>query len=153
MAFELGGLGAVMSAIGGETRGAGLQPSTAEIAFQWFHRVVAGYCLLFGLLYWIRLVGVHDGADWRFDLMPVHWQIAAATLAVLFPFAASGLWMLASWGPVIWFICAMMELVMYVGFPELFGSRPSLVISHVLVAMLYVGFRVVIAIQKRKAAR
>jgi hypothetical protein len=51
-----------MVAIGGETRSVVLQPSTAEIAFQWFHSVVAGYCLLFGLLYWIRLVGFYDGA-------------------------------------------------------------------------------------------
>ncbi len=34
--------------------------------------------------------------------MPVHWQVATVTLAVFFPFAAVGLWMLASWGPVIW---------------------------------------------------
>jgi hypothetical protein len=135
------------------TQEAILQPNAAEIAFQWFHRVVAGYCLLFGLLYWIRLVGFYEGDNWRFDLMPVHWQLAASALAVLFPFAASGLWMLASWGPVIWFICATMETVMYLGFPELFGARPSLVFSHALVAVLYVGFRIVILLQKRKADR
>ena len=44
-------------------------------------------------------------------------------LAVFFPFAAAGLWMLASWGPVIWFICAVTETVMYAGFPELFGHH------------------------------
>lgn len=128
-----------------------LRPSTTEIAFQWLHRVVAFYCLLFGLLYWVRLIGLYDGDNWRFDLMPVHWQIAATSLAVLFPFAASGLWMLASWGPVIWFICAAMEAVMYVGFPELFGHRQGLVISHALVALLYLGFRTVLYLQKRRA--
>jgi len=84
-----------------------LQPSTTEVIFAWFQRVIAGYCLLFGILYWIRLIGIYPGELWRFDLMPVHWQVAAATLAVFFPFAAAGLWMLASWGPVIWFICAI----------------------------------------------
>jgi hypothetical protein len=133
------------------SKGPVLRPSAAEIAFQWFHRVVAAYCLLFGLLYWLRLVGFYEGTDWRFDLMPVHWQIAASALAVLFPFAASGLWMLASWGPVVWFICAAMEAVMYVGYPELFGDRQAVVLVHVLVAVIYLGLRLVLFLGRRKA--
>ncbi len=125
--------------------------TTAEVTFHWFHRIVAAYCLLFGLLYWIRLIGIYPGDAWRFDLMPVHWQVAATALAVLFPLAASGLWMLASWGPVIWTMCAAIEGVMYVGFPDLFGQREAVVLSHVLVAALYVCFRVVIYVQKRRA--
>jgi len=142
-----------MAAIAGDMKSKVLQPSLAELAFQWFHRIVALYCLVFGLLYWVRLVGFYEGTNWRFDLMPVHWQIAASTLAVLFPFAASGLWTLASWGPVVWFLCALFEGVMYLGFPELFGARPSLVLSHMLVALLYVGFRLVIYFQKRRGGR
>lgn len=142
-----------MAAITADRKNKVLRPSLAELAFQWFHRIVALYCLVFGLLYWVRLVGFYEGANWRFDLMPVYWQIAATTLAVLFPFAASGLWTLASWGPVVWFLCALIEGVMYLGFPELFGARPSLVLSHMLVALLYVGFRLVIYFQKRRAER
>jgi hypothetical protein len=127
--------------------------SAAEVAFAWFQRIIAGYCLLFGVLYWVRLIGIYDGALWRFDLMPVHWQIAAVTLSVFYPFAASGLWMLASWGPVIWFICAATEIVMYAGFPHLFGARPAIVWSHAFVALLYIAFRTVIFLQKRRQAR
>ncbi|TIW00466.1 MAG: hypothetical protein E5V74_15345, partial [Mesorhizobium sp.] len=64
--------------------------------------------------------------------------------------AAAGLWMLASWGPVIWFICAATETVMYAGFPDLFGHRLLIVISHASVALLYIVFRVVIWLQKRQ---
>ena len=123
--------------------------TAVELAFAWFQRVIAGYCLLFGILYWIRLIGLYPGTLWRFDLMPVHWQVAGVILAVFLPFAASGLWMLASWGPVIWFICAVTESVMYLGFPDLFGHRPITPLTHLLVAMLYVAFRVVIRGQKR----
>ncbi|TKT81416.1 DUF6163 family protein [Aquamicrobium sp. LC103] len=129
-----------------------LRATTTELTYQLFHRVIAFYCLLFGMLYWVRLIGYYDGPNWRFDLMPAHWQVASVTLAVLFPFAASGLWMMASWGPVIWFICAAIEAVMYVGFPDLFGHRYQLVISHVLVALLYATFRVVMLLQKRGQA-
>lgn len=127
-------------------------PSTlAETGFVWFQRIVAGYCLLFGILYWVRLIGIYDGPLWRFDLMPVHWQIAAVTLAVFFPFAAIGLWMLSSWGPVIWAICAVTETLMYVFFPDLYGHKLLIVSSHIFVALLYTAFRALIHFQRRKA--
>ena len=132
-----------------ETSQTVIRQSPVEGLFAIFLRVVAGYCLLFGILYWIRLIGLYPGTLWRFDLMPVHWQVAGVILAVFLPFAASGLWMLASWGPVIWFICAVTESVMYLGFPDLFGHRPITPLTHLLVAMLYVAFRVVIRWQKR----
>lgn len=136
--------------IAGELHERPYAPTTAEITFYWFHRIIAVYCLLFGVLYWVRLIGVYDGDLWRFDLMPVHWRVASVMLAAFFPFAAIGLWMLASWGPVIWFICAATECVMYLGFPELFGERWLVVVSHACVFVLYVAFRVVIYLQKRK---
>jgi hypothetical protein len=125
------------------------EPSTVELSFVWFQRVVALYCLLFGVLYWIRLIGLYDGPLWRFDLMPVHWEVAAVSLAALFPFAAIGLWMMASWGPVVWFICAAAETVMYLGFPELFGQRWLIVASHGFVVVLYATFRLAIYFQSR----
>lgn len=128
------------------------RPSTAAITFAWFHRIVAAYCLLFGVLYWIRIIGLYEGPLWRFDLMPAHWQVAAVALSVLFPFAAIGLWMLASWGPVIWFICAAAETAMYAGFPNHFGDRPVVLVSHAVAALLYVAFRLVLHFQNRASA-
>ena len=136
-----------------ETSQTVIRQSPVEGLFAIFLRVVAGYCLLFGILYWVRLVGFYDGASWRFDLMPVHWQVASVTLSVFFPFAAIGLWMLASWGPVIWFICAAAETIMYAGFPELFGQRLLILASHGLVALLYVAFRALIHWQKRRVTQ
>jgi hypothetical protein len=127
------------------------EPSLAELGFGWFHRLIALYCLLFGVLYWVRLIGLYDGPLWRFDLMPLHWQVAAVTLAAFFPFAAIGLWMMASWGPVMWFICAATETVMYLGFPDLFGQRWPIVASHGSVILLYLTFRLVIYFQGRRA--
>jgi hypothetical protein len=126
------------------------EPSAIETAFAWFLRLVAAYCLFFGVLYWVRLIGFYPGELWRFDLMPVHWQVAASVLAVFFPFAAAGLWMLASWGPVIWFICAATETVMYAGFPNLFGERWPILIAHGVVALIYILFRIAIHWRKRR---
>lgn len=129
-----------------------LRATTLELSWQWFHRGVALFGLLSGLFYWTRLIGINDGAEWRFDLMSVHWQVASVTLAVLFPFAASGLWMVTSWGAVIWFLCAAIEVAMYAGFPELYGWRPVLVALHILIAVAYCGFRVVFFLQRRRQA-
>jgi hypothetical protein len=130
-----------------------MRPSSAQQAFWWFHRIIAVYCLMFGTLYWVRLIGLYEGPLWRFDLMPVHWQIAAAILAALYPFAGIGLWMLTSWGPVIWVLCALTEVVMYAGFPDLFGAKMTVVASHALVAVLYAVFRIVLYYQARKPAK
>jgi hypothetical protein len=124
-----------------------------ELLFAWFQRIIAAFCLMFGVLYWIRLIGYYDGSLWRFDLMPVHWQVVSVMLSVFFPFAAIGLWMLASWGPVIWFICAATETVMYVGFPQLFGRHDMIVLSHLFAASLYIVFRLLIMFQRRRADR
>jgi hypothetical protein len=136
--------------ISGELKQRSFGPTTAEITFYWFHRVVAAYCLLFGVLYWIRLIGYYDGPLWRFDLMPPYWRVTAVVLAAFFPFAGIGLWMLASWGPVIWFICAATETLMYLGFPELFGQRLLIIGSHVMVIVVYAMFRIVIFMQRRR---
>lgn len=128
-----------------------LAPSSAELAFVWLQRAVALYCLMFGVLYWIRLVGFYPGNLWRFDLMPVYWQVASVALAVFFPFAAIGLWMTASWGVVVWVICAIAETIMYIGYPELFGRRLPIVASHIVTLGLYLGFWIWLRRQRRKA--
>ena len=130
-----------------------LRPGLVESLFPWFLRIVAGYSLMFGVFYWVRLIGIYPGAQWRFDTMSVEWQVASVSLAALFPFAGIGLWMTASWGPVIWFICAATETVMYAGFPEIFGHRPLVVASHLLVAIVYTIFRIAIFLRKREQRR
>jgi hypothetical protein len=124
--------------------------SLLQQTYAWFFRLVACCCLMFGLHYWIRLVGIYEGTLWRFDLMPVHWQVASVVLAVLFPFAASGLWMLATWGPVIWFVCAAGETAMHIGFPEMFGTRPGLIATHAGTLALFLAFRLALYIDARR---
>lgn len=134
----------------GKARIAVAAPSIAERLVVWLQRIVAVYCLLFGILYWVRLIGLNDGMTWRFDTMPIYWQVASVALAVFFPFAAIGLWMLASWGPVVWLICAITEVVMYAGFPQMFGWRVGAVATHLSIAAFYLLLRLVIYFQKRR---
>lgn len=127
------------------------RPSPLHLAYDRFHRAVAIYCLIVGIVYWVRLLGVYDGALWRVDLMPLHWQVAGIALSVVFPIAAVGLWLLAPWGPVIWFLGAAGEGIMYGALPELFGHRPVILLVHVLVALAYAAFRLAIYWRRRRA--
>lgn len=90
--------------------------------------------LMFGLgtFYWIRIVGIHDGALWRFDLMPTAWKVAAASLAVLYPVAGVGLWMTVSWGAVIWALVLLGEGIMHLGLPEVFGQADLSLLANAM---------------------
>jgi len=124
-----------------------------EASFRLFMRLVALSCLVAGLQYWGRLIGLSDGGMSRFDLIPYYWQLASAALAVLLPVAAVGLWMQVSWGPVIWVVAAGSEIVMHKGFPLWYGERPLLVIAHIVVIAVYVGFRAALFAKRRQDAR
>ena len=130
-----------------------LKPDGVQIAFSWFLRGVSTYCIIVGIAYWIRLIGYYPGDEWRFDLMPLHWQIAVSALSVLFPFAAVGLWMLASWGPVVWFICAAGETTMYYVYSAKFGAKPEILAVHGLVAFVFICFMATISLRRRASAR
>lgn len=135
----------------GEAAQLAARPSPLDLVYERFLRAVALSCLIFGIVYWVRLLGLYDGPAWRFDLMPLHWQVAAIALAVLFPFAAVGLWLPSPWGPVVWFLCAAIELVMYGGFPELYGERPWLLGAHLAVGLTYGVLRFLLYWRSRRA--
>lgn len=126
--------------------------STIERTFEVFLRLVAFGCLVAGLRYWGALIGLGGDAAARFDLMPLHWKIAASALAVLYPVAATGLWMTVSWGPVIWVVAAATEAAMFGAFPHLFGAHPMVLVVHGLVAVLYIALRLALAFERRRRA-
>ncbi len=126
-----------------------LKPTLAQRGRIWLMRILSLYCLYFGLFYWVRLIGLEDGALWRFDLMPVQWKVASASLAALYPCAAMGLWMGVSWGAVLWIIAAGAEIAMYLWLPHLFGRQQLVVIAHFAGIAVYLAFVATEIAQKR----
>ena len=124
----------------------------AQTGFIWLLRIVSLYCLAAGVGYWVQIMGYYDGLLWRFDLMPWQWKVASVSLAMLFPVASIGLWMMVSWGPVIWFVAATGEALMFTVFWEYFYYRPVIAAIHCCVAILYIAFRIVLFLQKRQQA-
>lgn len=95
--------------------------------------------LFFAVRYWALLVGFNDDTI-RFDTMPTHWQVAAATLSVCYPVGALGVWGFHRWGIVVWFITAMIEIIMHVIYPQLYGQALTLVIFHLASMIIWLLF-------------
>lgn len=121
--------------------------------FVLFLRLVAVGSLWFALQYWAMLTGFSFNGQGRFDLLPAAWKAAYTALAVLFPVAAVGLWLLVSWGPVIWLVAAATEVAMHEVYPSIFGIDRMLVLLHVAIVVLFVLFRIALFVQRRKQTR
>ena len=109
----------------------------------WLYRAIAIVLFVVGIQYWARLLGIDAEGLGRFDLMPVCWKIAAPALAVLYPVAGIGLWLLAGWGAVIWVMIAIGETIMHLGFPELYGDANAWLGFHVAGLLLLMALRIV----------
>jgi hypothetical protein len=121
-----------------------------SVLFVLFLRLIAISCFWFGLQYWAMLVGYSLIGAGRFDLLTLPWKVASTCLAVLFPVAALGLWLVVSWGPVIWVLAAGAQILMYGFVPETFGSNRLIILLHVAVAVLYAVFRFLLWQEKRR---
>ena len=128
-----------------------VRQSPLEFSLQLFQRAIALCCLAFGTAYWVQLLGFFEGIQWRVDLMPLYWQVTAIPLAVLFPFAAVGLWILASWGLVVWFLCAGMEIVMYGFLQNLYGNHMLIIAFHTVAIAFFAVMRTMLFLRQRRA--
>lgn len=131
----------------------GPRPSLTETLFALFLRLVAVGCLWYGLQYWSMLTGFGFSGKGRFDLLPAAWKATSTALAVLFPVAAVGLWLLVSWGPVIWLIAAATEIAMHELYPSIFGANRLVVFTHLAAAFVFLLFRAALFVERRRQAR
>lgn len=87
-------------------------------------RLMALVMLGAGLIHWARILGADTWRGLMFQDMPTEWQSAVVFFAVLDLIAAIGLWLLASWGTVIWLFRSLCQVVMHTIFSDIFGRRP-----------------------------
>lgn len=125
--------------------------SVVQTVFVWFLRAMAAVAMIAGLSYWAQLVGLSNETLPRFDRLPVHWQVPCVVLAVLLPVASMGLWMLTSWGVVLWTIACLIEIAIYGVWSERYLPRPELVLGHVTALVVLFVFILIIAWQRYRA--
>lgn len=113
-------------------------------------RVVGMIFLALALQSWIRVTGVIDGPQFRFDTMSDHWRLASAVLCVLLPVGALGLWAGEAWGVVLWVAAASTAIAMHVLLPQLYGRADLLIAFHLLGLATLAAFRLSILVVSRR---
>lgn len=111
-------------------------------------RMVAAACLYFAFEIWSGLIGYGAGGGLRIDLLDTDQQAAVATLAVLYPVAAIGLWLRGSWGPVVWTVAAIVEIARHESLPGSFTTATPSILMIGSTAVLYLALRLTLWLRK-----
>jgi hypothetical protein len=111
-------------------------------------RMVAVACLYFAFEIWSDLIGYGSGGAMRIDRLDTDQQAAVATLAVLYPIAAIGLWLRGSWGPVVWTVAAVVEVARHESLPGSISAATPTLWMVGSTALLYLLLRLTLWLKK-----
>jgi hypothetical protein len=103
-----------------------------------FLRAVALLFLAAGLARACLVLGITPTGE-SFATLTSAWRAGAVALVCLDLFTGVGLWIGATWGPVMWTVAVLTETAMYTLLADHFGSHPLRVAMHVLLLSIYVG--------------
>lgn len=108
----------------------------ARLTLVVYVRFLSAIFLIAGLGRWGTILGLGvPGGD--FLAQPSPYVVATMFFAVADLVAAVGLWLLASWGTVVWMISALTETALYGAFRPQFGSNYTLMAFHIGSVALY----------------
>ncbi len=111
-------------------------------------KLIGASFLAFAIWHWYQIIGFAD-EDIRFDTMPNQWRMASVALAIIQPVVAIGLWAAFPWGVAVWIIAALIEVVMYGYFVNLFGQNQSVIAFHCACALILAAFQIAIRYRAR----
>lgn len=100
-------------------------------------RMLAIFMLIAGLSYWGAILGVRLVEGASFEDIGVQVQSSIIFFAILDLVTAIGLWLLSSWGTVMWLFRSLAQVVMYSVFPVVFGRSPAEVVFYISAIALY----------------
>lgn len=113
------------------------RPLGPALMLMWM-RALALVFLWSGISYWSDIIGSARPTS-GFAVLPVQWQVATVYFSVLSLVAAVGLWCGAGWGVAAWLFIAVTEIVMHLGFTDLFGTDWPIVAFHFSCIAVYVA--------------
>ena len=101
-------------------------------------KLIAAGFLFLAIKNWFLIVGLFDDAV-RFDTMQFHWKLAIMVLSLLQPIVAIGLWSSLGWAFAVWMIALLVEITMYLGLGDLFGSNNPVLLFHAVCFVIIVA--------------
>jgi hypothetical protein len=111
-------------------------------------RFVAVLFLAAGLARAGLIFGITPTGESFATLTPA-WRAGIVALTGLNLFAGVGLWIGATWGPVMWAVAALTETAMHTLFADHFGPQPWRIAVHVLLLAIFVA----LAYRERRRGR
>lgn len=110
-----------------------------------YMRLVGLGFLVVGLMRACLILGITPAGENLMTMSPA-WRAGLVTLVLIDLFAAVGLWIRATWGPVLWGVAILVELAMYTAFADLFGTAPVKIVVHLaafagFLAIFYLKWR------------
>ena len=102
----------------------------------WFLRITACVWLAKGILSWMTIVGLNGSIEGR----ALTFQATVVYFAVLDLVAAVGLWLLSTWGGVLWLLAVMSHVTLNVFFPRIVVLNPSAMAAFMAMVALYILF-------------
>lgn len=114
-------------------RGSGFD---ARLLLVIYVRALSAIFILSGLQRWGVILGPL-APEGNFLGLPGQMMVATVFFSVFDLVAAVGLWLLASWGTVVWLISALTEVVLHTVFRDTFGLDLTLVGFHAATVFIY----------------
>jgi len=102
----------------------------------WFMRALALLWLMKGLSAWSVILGIWTPAVEGFEARETGYQAIIIYFAVVDLVAAVGLWLVSTWGGVMWLLAVMSYLIFSAFFPSVLSS--NLVISGLFLILVVV---------------
>lgn len=113
-----------------------LHVENLEKYFVWFMRLLAVVFFILGLRQWLLILDVSH--EHRFLAMLLPQQANVGYFAVVDIVAAVGLWLVSTWGAVVWLLAALSDIVIHSFFPELAITPRFILIFHITSMLMYV---------------
>jgi hypothetical protein len=115
-------------------------PSSLRWSFilTWFMRTLAIFWIMKGLGAWAVILGVWTPAG-LFEARTTVYQATIIYFALIDLIAAVGLWMVSTWGGVMWLLAVMSHLILAAFFPGIVSGGPTTLAFFLGLVASYLG--------------
>jgi hypothetical protein len=110
-----------------------------DLILCWLMRLLAVGWMAKGLLAWAVILGVGPFADVPFEGRATTYQAAQIYFAVIDLVAAVGLWLLATWGGVMWLVAVLSRIVLGLMFPRAAPIEPLAIAAFAVLIALFLA--------------
>ena len=121
-----------------------------ETALKVFLRLLSIAFIFLTIKTWLTAVGYWGEGNLRFDTMSNPWRTYISVLAVLQPVVAVGLWTTQSWGRIMWFAAAAIQILAITTFSDTFGSDPFQLLFHLICLGIYISIQLWLRFSAKK---